>query len=121
MSFQNAIQVGYVLDHEKPREVKTASFSVDGQGSAEVIAAVAGKKLRVIYMLLGAETTLGELQFRSAAADIGPLFYVSIIASSQPFPLAPVWLETVAGEALNADNDAASGTAGGLVGYIEVD
>lgn len=97
---------------------KFAVISKSASGDNELIAAVTGKKIRVVaYNFMAAGTV--NAKFRSATTDITGLKYcVANVGIVAPFnPLG--WFETAAAAALNVNLSAAVAIGGELV-YVEV-
>ena len=103
-----------------PREIKHAVINTAGADSDEVVAAVSGKRIRVLAYVLSASAA-ATLTWKSATTAIsGGLEFVG--AALVPFSagFCPVGhFQTAAGEALNLESDAAGDFDGHLV-YIEV-
>lgn len=100
-------------------EVKYASISAAGGGDTTVVAAVSGKKIRVIGYSVTSDTANGLLRFES---DTGGTALTGVMTFGDNFSLsvncAPFGcFETVAGELLNAEAATASFT--GHLTYIE--
>jgi hypothetical protein len=84
----------------------------------EIVAAVSGKKIRVLAAVLGPNAAANGATFKSAATAIDALRTIPIGGTYQ-LPYAPHgWFETVAGEALNLALTGAN-ACGVLVTYIE--
>lgn len=100
--------------------IKRAMISEAESGDNPIIAAVAGKKLRVIFLALNSITAV-TVRFESGTAD-GFLTGAMALGATSVFiwPENELgWIETVAGEALNmilGGNVQVSG----VVGYQEV-
>lgn len=101
-------------------DYKKKLFNQAQSGTAtEQIAAVAGKKLRVIAMYLVAGGTATNVTINSASSAITPLLALAANGSFVlPFSEAG-WFETVAGEALTVTTGAGA-TTGGHILYVEV-
>jgi len=96
---------------------KYAKIVATGSGDTEVVAAVTGKKIRVIAVSLVA-TTATAIKFRSATTDItGSMGFANNGGLTQESVTG--LFETVAGAALNINSSAAV-VVGGFVTYIEV-
>lgn len=99
-------------------ELKYAKIDYSASGSQALVAAVAGKRIRVISLFLigaGAVTT----KFQSAATD---LTGAMSNAANGGFVLPENksgWFQTNVGEALNLNLGGAVNVAGGLT-YIEI-
>lgn len=107
------------------REVKYAPVAAASSGANTLLAAVTGKKIRVLSLaLIGAAAV--NLYFTSAAAGAvifgGSTNKIAIAAAGDGFVL-PLnehgWFETVAGELLNMNLSGAVVVSGGFT-YIEV-
>jgi hypothetical protein len=73
---------------------------------SSLIAASAGKRIRVHAVGLSCGATPSTVQFKSATTACSPVFQNSI-----SLPFAPNgWFQTAAGEALNVDTGAGSNT-----------
>lgn len=102
-----------------PATVKFASIAAAGSGDNALVAAVVGKKIRVISVALSASAAVNA-KFRSAAVDISGLFYFG--STGPALTLARNqngWFETAAGAALNINLSGAV-AVGGMLSYIEV-
>lgn len=94
---------------------------VDISGSADLVAAVVGKKIRLLAfvgMLTPADATF-KLQTGGAADLTGVLDFPSAELFTWPYNPAG-WLETVAGAKLNAVLTGTSPTLDGFLTYAEV-
>lgn len=98
--------------------IKFRSFAVASNGDNSLVAAVTGKKIRVLALDATAAGAVA-VKFRSATTDISGA--QALPANGQKIlPFNPVgWYETVAGEALQVNLGGAVSFAGGLV-YQEV-
>lgn len=99
-------------------ELKFAKITAASSGANEVVAAVTGKRIRVVSYLLSAAGTVNA-KWQSASTDLTGLHYM--VANNQvPVPFSPVgYFETASGEALNLNLSGAI-AVGGHVAYIEV-
>jgi hypothetical protein len=100
--------------------IKRALLNQAASGTAQsLVAAVTGKKIRVVSVFAVAGTTATNLTFNSASSAISPLIANAanggIVLGHNPGG----WFETVAGEALTVTTGAGS-TTGLMVNYIEV-
>lgn len=87
--------------------------------AATLVAAVAGKKIRVMSAVFVAGATATDLTFNSAATAISALF-ANAANGGTTLPFSPAgWFETATGEALTVTTGAGS-TTGIQVVYIEV-
>lgn len=93
------------------------------QTDASIVAAVAGKKIRVMQVFALAGATATTLVFNSKPAGAGVAISPTMangINGGEVLPFSPMgWFETVAGEGLTVTTGAGS-TTGILVGYVEV-
>lgn len=98
-----------------PKTPKRFKFS--GSGTVAAVAAVSGKKIRLVSLVM-AVSAAATVVFKSAATDIGsPIFK----AADPPLVLPPNydgWVETVAGERL--DIVPSTGTVSGFGTYVEI-
>ena len=107
---------------ENPRAVKFAAINVDAaQTDASLVAAVVGKKIRVLslHLLVGADATV-LLESGGSTALTG---VVPLTAAAQEWAnLEPEHgvCETAAGEALTVTNVGVGGTLDGVLSYVEV-
>jgi hypothetical protein len=88
----------------KTQTVLSAVISETADGSNEVIAAVTGKKIRVLGYVLNVNAAGTVQWFSAATAKSGAMEFVDGGGMVAPMcdPTAEVfWFETVAGEALN--------------------
>ena len=100
--------------------IKQAFANATASGNTQVVAAVSGRKIRVLWVLVGnSGTAVVDVNFQSST---------SAITATQPLAVdggfmancQPSWFcETVAGEALNV-NLSAAGAVAVTLGYIEV-
>lgn len=98
-----------------PHVPKRATFS--GSGATDIVAAVSGKAIRVISMVVS-NSIAGTLAFKSASTDIGSI----VCKTADPTVVLPRnsdgWLQTVVGEKLAVTPSA--GTCTGFITYIEL-
>lgn len=99
-------------------ELKFAKIAAASSGANEVVAAVTGKKIRVLGYLLSSAGTVNA-KWQSASTDLTGLHYT--VANVQvPVAFSPVGhFETASGEALNLNLSGAVAVGGYLV-YVEV-
>lgn len=89
------------------------------QSGAELVAAVPGKKIRVIYAFFTVGDTATDATFLSGSTAISHVIQNAANGGAVLGPNDRGWVETVAGEALNLTTGA--GTDTGLTfGYVEV-
>lgn len=104
--------------------MKTAAIAASASGNTEIVAAVAGKRIRVVAGVLSFGGTVNA-KWRSASTDLTGLYY-GILGAQVPYDYAPEGMsgqlghfETATGEALNLNlSDAVA--VGGHVVYVEV-
>ena len=103
------------------KEPKSAFANVAAsQTDSQIVAAVAGKHIRVLAYIVQCGGTATTILFSSASSAISPTF-ANAANGGSVVPFNPVgWFETNAGEALNVTTGAGS-TTGVLVRYVEVD
>jgi len=98
---------------------KFAIIQEASSGDNEVVAAVTGKKIRVLaynFMSNGAVNA----KWRSGTTDISGLSYMDAAGKGKVAPFNPVgWFETAAGAALNLNLSGAVAVGGECV-YVEV-
>jgi len=86
----------------------------------EVVAAVTGKKIRVLAAAINADGDV-DVHFRSASTAITGVRYIPSSGGGSGWSFCPLGrFQTVAGEALNVYLSAAIATSGEIT-YIEVD
>lgn len=108
-----------IYDNYEPVTPKFAIISESNSGSNEVVAAVTGKKIRILSYAFVSSGTVNA-KWQSASNDISGLMYfianTGISAGYNP----KGHFQTAAGEALNL-NLSGSVAVGGHITYIEVD
>ena len=111
----NAYEVsGSVITGSGPTPVQRTFASGDTIATHQVVAGVAGKKIRVLGFFITTVDGL-NLTFKSAATTIsGNLAVTGVMSSYNPHG----WFETAAGEALGFAIDAAESTSVHVV-YVE--
>jgi hypothetical protein len=102
-------------------EVKRAVANIaQSQTDSSVVAAVPGKKIRVVQLACQAGATATTIFFESGASTAITPTFANGANGGAVLPYNPAgWFETAAGSALTATTGAGS-TTGILVGYIEV-
>jgi hypothetical protein len=105
--------------------MKTAVISESASGDNEVVAAVAGRRIRVCGYVLSFGGTVNA-KWRSATTDLTGLLY-GVLGTAVEAPVGPQqpggvpgWFETAVGEALNLNLSGAT-AVGGHVSYLLVD
>ena len=100
--------------------IKFATISSTASGDTTIVAAVTGKKLRVLVWCLTAANGVNEaVKFRTATTDITGI--ISLSSDSVAGAFSPVGhFETVAAELL-AINNASAGDVTGYLVYQEID
>lgn len=100
-------------------KANVAAATTDGV----LVAAVAGKKIRVLALYAVAGATATNLTLNSKPAGAGAAISALLangVNGGEVLPFSPVgWFETVAGEGLSATTGAGSATGIGVV-YVEV-
>lgn len=101
-----------------PTAIKYAQIAASGSGTATVVAAVAGKRIRVLAVYVQATTATTSATFKSSTTAITPAV---LVQGSGPIRQAFVGgcFETAAGEALNV-TAGAGGDINGFLTYVEV-
>ena len=100
------------------RTVKYAFANATGLGDTAVVAAVAGRKIRVLAYAFHAITAVAA-HLRSATTPISATLNLGVTGGHVRPESRHGWVETVAGQALNVNLSAAVAT-GVDVTYIEV-
>lgn len=106
--------------------MKTASISANSSGPNTVVAAAAGKRIRLCGYVLSFSGNVNAKWRSSTTADLSGLLYgaagvvaVAPVGPQQPGGI-PGWFETAAGEPLVLDLSGAVGV-GGHVSYLIVE
>lgn len=109
----------YVDENSNLLTVKSAVIAASSSGANAIVAAVTGKKIRVLGYIISGVTAVNA-KWQSGSTDIGGLIYIGATGGAVA-PIAPMymWFETVAGEALNLNLSGAVAVGGGVV-YVEV-
>lgn len=112
---------GAYFDDNNLQYIKRAPIEIvtgDGTGDQELVAAVSGKKIRVLYIMLFSSIA-SNLTLKSGASTtlVGTLYAPANFGLTEDFPSGIC--ETAAGEALNLNVSVAT-NVGGIVAYIEV-
>ena len=112
---------GTVYHGDTPLLPKFAAIDATGSGDNTIVAAVTGKKIRVLALHVTMTGTLVTIRFESAAGGTALTGQMQPLAgNSITLPFNPVgWFETVAGELLNMELGGAQSVDGCLV-YVEV-
>lgn len=109
---------GYVFSGGTLCQVKYAFANPASAADNEVVAAVTGKKIRVLSAVVGPNAVANGATFKSATSAIDGLRTIAI-GGIYALPYHPNgWFETVAGQALNLGLSAAQACSV-LVSYIE--
>lgn len=105
--------------------MKYAAIAAGSSGNNEIVAAVAGKRIRVVGYVLSFSGSVNA-KWRSASTDLSGLLYgaANTVVSAAPMPKGERGgqaghMETATGEALNLNLSAAT-AVGGHVAYEEV-
>lgn len=101
-------------------EAKRAAIAAAASGDNTLVAAVTGKKIRVLAVVLVASGGVNTIRFESAAGGTALTGQMDIGDNGQfILPYNPAgWFETVAAELLNLELSAATAVAGCLT-YVE--
>lgn len=98
---------------------KFAVISESSSGNNEVVAAVSGKKIRVLQWIVSASAAV-NFKWRTASTDITGLFYASAAGAGAGGAFCPVGhFETADDEALNLNLSGAVAVGGSVV-YVEI-
>ena len=114
----SALSASTLADGVIPLLPKFFSIATAASGATEIVAAVTGKKIRVICYNYMANGTV-NVKWQSASTDKTGLAYL-VANTGKVVPFSPVgWFETAAGEALNINLSGAI-AVGGEGAYVEV-
>jgi hypothetical protein len=105
---------GTLVTASGPSQVKYAFKTASTAATHEVVAAVSGKKIRVVGFFVTAAAAL-NVQFKSAGTSICANLAISGVAQGY---CPHGWFETAAGEALNMTLDTGTATSAQVV-YVE--
>lgn len=98
---------------------KFKKIDCSSSGDNEIVAAVSGKKIRVLSWDVSPSDVV-NFKWRTASTDITGLYYAANAGNGVSKPYSPVgYFETVADEALNLNLSAAEAVGGSVV-YVEV-
>lgn len=109
-------------DNYSVQQVKRAVIDAATSGDNTIVAAVTGKKIRVLsYFLILTGTTI-SLRWESGAGGTALTGQMTLAqAGGMVLPHNPLgWFETASGELLNLELSGAQSVDGGLT-YVEVD
>lgn len=98
-------------------DVKFATVAASASGDNIIVAAVTGKKIKVIGYLLSASAIVNA-KWRSATTDISGLLYMDAKGGAVAPEAKKGWFTTASGVALNLNLSAAV-AVGGHVAYVE--
>jgi hypothetical protein len=107
------------LDRGIETEPKFAAIQLSATGA--VVAAVAGKRIRVLAAFQSASAAVNT-KWQSASTDLTGLTYfvADTLLGPQVLPFNPAgWFQTAKGEALNLNLSGSVAVGGGIV-YVEV-
>ena len=106
-------------DNNEPLTPKFAVITASSSGNNEVVAAVTGKRIRVLAYNYVSAGTVNAAWRDGASTVIGGLGYW-VVNTGKVVPFNPAgWFQTTAGVALNLNLSAAIAVGGELV-YVEV-
>ena len=116
-----ALSTSTLYNGQTPLLPKFAIIDAAGNGDNTIVAAVSGKKIRVIALHATMTGTLVTIRFESSAGGAALTGQMQPLAgNSIDLPFNPVgWFETVAGELLNMELGGAQSVDGCLV-YVEI-
>lgn len=107
------------VDEGKTLQVKRAAFTAASDGNNTVLAAVTGKKIRVIGLVVSADVA-GVFIFQSGAGGTELMRFRSAANGMlTAFPSSGYLFETAASALLNIVNPAGSDSMG-MIQYVEV-
>jgi hypothetical protein len=110
-------KTGYIYDGGDPIPVKYAAVNRSTTGA--IVAAVAGKKIRVLEYVLSAAGAVNT-KWQSASTDLTGLTYFAAAGDNVSCPFSPVGhFQTAVNEALNL-NFSGAVVVGGHIAYAEV-
>ncbi len=117
-AFQNT---GFLQSGSSQLTPKFAAIDAAGSGDNTIVAAVSGKKIRVLSLHVTMTGTLVTIRFESGAAGTALTGQMQPLAgNSITLPYSPLgWFETASGVLLNMELGGAQSVDGCLV-YIEV-
>ena len=106
--------------HE-PGEIKRVAIAASSSGNNTLVAAVTGKRIRVLqYLLMASGAVNAKFQSGAGGSDISGLHYFDANGAGAAPPWCPVGiLETASGSLLNLNLSAAQAVGGWLV-YQEI-
>jgi len=100
--------------------IKSAAIAVATLGANTLVAAVVGKKIRVLAFSLSSGGVVSAKFTSGASPDLTGLFYLPAVGSSVNQPMSSGGLFETASGALLGLNLSANIAVGGFVSYIEV-
>jgi len=110
---------GYLVDdNDNVVAIKRANVTTAATGNTSLVAAVTGKKIRVLSATV-ISTLANSVKFQSATTDVSATFP---LAANGGFSLSENlggWIQTASGEALNINLSVATST-GCIITYVEV-
>ena len=110
-----------VFHAQADTDVKRASVNATSSGNTQIVALVANKKIRVLWVLAtNRDVTVVNVKFQSNTTDISGAHQLAVSGGGFSLNAAPgYYCQTVAGQALNVN---LSGNSDVLVdvGYLEV-
>ena len=115
----SALATSTLADGETPLLPKFAVITASSSGQNEIVAAVTGKRIRVVGYNYISSGTVNAAWRSGATTVIGGLGYW-VANTGKVAPFCPVgWFQTASGEALNLNLSGAV-AVGGEVTYVEV-
>lgn len=108
------------VDLGLPQEIKRAAIAAASSGDNTLVAAVTGKRIRVIFMdLLASDAVNARFESAAGGTALTGLHYLAA-NGGWVWPYNPAgWIETLAGQLLNLELSGAV-AVGGVLGYVEV-
>jgi hypothetical protein len=107
-------------EHSLSGQVKFAAINENGAADKEIVAAVTGRKITVVSMVLNANAA-SAVRFESGAGGAALTGVMNLTAASNlVLPYNPAgWFETVAAQALSMELAGGSSEVDGCLSYIE--
>lgn len=102
-------------------DIKRAVISASSSGANAIVAAVTGKKIKVLGCYIVASNSV-NVKFQSASTDITGLAYLTTNSGfvlPSPTVAQNHWFETAAGEALNLNLSGNVAVGGAIIYYEE--
>ena len=113
-----------ILEYLHDQDIKRAAVSGATSGDNTLVAAVAGKKIKVLGLVLVAATTV-NIRLESGAGTTALTGVMTVTTADNPVLILPMstpgnhWVETTAGELLNMELSDTVQVSGCVVYYLE--